>query len=92
MGLYVEVNDKERWLIQNGSSYNNFSPIPFSEIPKESFAVCLVDNGMFFAAAVAFDEDEYEAFKNPDGRPKKWFYVEKKYLEKVCPSYEYYVK
>lgn len=34
--------------------------------------VCVVNNGMFGAAAYAFDEREMNAFKQPDGRPKQW--------------------
>lgn len=38
--------------------------------------VCLVDNGMFAAAAYAFDESEMNAFKHPCGRFKIWFILE----------------
>jgi hypothetical protein len=37
--------------------------------------VCLVDNGSFCAAAVAYDEGELAAFAREDGRDKMWFVV-----------------
>jgi hypothetical protein len=38
--------------------------------------VCVVDNGFFAAAAYAYSESEYNQFKSPDGRPKRWFALE----------------
>lgn len=34
--------------------------------------ICVVDNGMFAAAGWCYDEQEYNAFKYPDGRRKLW--------------------
>jgi|TARA_R110000782_G_scaffold869_2_gene3095 hypothetical protein len=35
--------------------------------------ICVIDNGFFAAAAYAYNESEYEEFKQPDGRPKQWY-------------------
>jgi hypothetical protein len=34
--------------------------------------ICIVDNLMFAAAAYCYSEEEFEAFKRPDGRQKVW--------------------
>lgn len=39
--------------------------------------VCVVDNGMFGAAAHAYSEREMKCFLQPDGRPKRWFVWDK---------------
>ena len=39
--------------------------------------VCVVDNGMFGAAAYAYSPREMEVFKMPDGRPKRWLVWDK---------------
>ena len=44
--------------------------------PKEFVPnlVCVVNNGMFGAAAYAYNEREFDRFKQPhDLRPKRWF-------------------
>ena len=35
--------------------------------------VCVINNGPFAAAAYADTQREWEEFKAPDSRPKKWF-------------------
>jgi hypothetical protein len=35
--------------------------------------VCVVDNGPFAAAGYAYCEREFEEFKSPCGRRKRWF-------------------
>lgn len=41
-------------------------------------AICVVNNGPFEAAALAFDKAEYDVFADPlDHRPKKWYALDK---------------
>lgn len=75
MGYYINPKDvtKEEWLSKHGKL------IPAEQakdhITEETLPVCLVDNGRFTAAGVAFDSRELAAFTRPDGRPKIWFSV-----------------
>ncbi len=76
MGYYInpEEGTKERWLERWA--------IPLQEPrfldPSEgSVAVCLINNGLFTAAGIAYSQREFEAFAEEDGRPKSWFEVAK---------------
>lgn len=35
--------------------------------------VCVVNNGPFAAAGYAYSPKEFEVFKHPDGRPRRWY-------------------
>lgn len=92
MGAYINpVNQsKEDWLRDNGTETN----VPASVDAKpDHLPVCLVLNPGFSAAGIAFDERELQAFTYPDGRPKKWFWVEtKKLLDPNVSDLHYYLK
>lgn len=82
MGLYINIRDqsKEDWLLANGEvifdEKRGLSVPPSTFIRNDTIAVCLVDNGPFTAAAVAYSPDELAAFSSPeDFRPKVWFWV-----------------
>lgn len=75
MGYYINPSDqsKEVWLVNNGRL---LTKTPENYRDGDDIAVCLVDNGPFTAAAVAFSQAELEYFKSPaDPRPKLWFMV-----------------
>ena len=88
MGYYINPHgvSKEAWLIENGvhisetearSVFDEGSDLP----------VCLVDNGIFTAAAVAYDTREFQAFTLPDDdRPKCWFRVPREKLIEFYPG------
>lgn len=55
--------------------------------------VCLVDNGPFTAAAIAFSEDEFRQFSDPtDTRFKEWYRVEESKLRYICPDFDQYLR
>ncbi len=55
-------------------------PKSLSEIPADKALICVVDNGPFEAAALAFDDRELEHFtwNTEDERPKTWLMMDKK--------------
>jgi hypothetical protein len=68
----TSANAKALALIQDGAQ-----AIPK---PKEfgPNLVCVVDNGIFGAAAYCYSEGEFKAFTDPsDTRPTKWFIWDK---------------
>jgi hypothetical protein len=85
MGAYINPAngmDKKAWLDEN--SYGEPSTSPPEDAKQwmraDLLPVCLVDNGMFTAAGIAYSEQELNVFKTPDGRPKIWYLVEKEKL------------
>lgn len=93
MGYYINPTDgrsKESWLIEEGRQ------IPYSKVldlfDEETFEasdgmvpVCLVDNGGFTAAGIAYDVQEAKAFMQPtDDRPKVWYAVSREKLRDFC--------
>ncbi len=75
MGLYIDPTNgqtKEQWLQDKGTNI----PPAFIDPATGEVTVCLVNNGPFTAAAVAYSESEFNAFnQGRDMRPKMWFRV-----------------
>src|SRR5688572_24932835 len=81
MGIYINPPDmsKEEWLSKHGIK------VPTAHLTEATFGswkdpqdrpclpVCLVDNGIFTAAGIAFSPNDLDAFLHPDGRPRKWY-------------------
>jgi hypothetical protein len=86
MGVYVNPQDmsKEDWLALHGQIL--LDPPKWEDIEEGKLPVCLVQNAFFSAAGIAFSESELACFSNPsDPRPRSWFMVSIKDLEKVSP-------
>jgi hypothetical protein len=82
---------KERWLLENGKPLLEFPK--WDEIPDDSVLICMVDNGPFRAAAIAFSEREMQHFTNPkDMRPKTIWYINKDLLRTVVPDLDSWFK
>ena len=56
--------------------------------PDGKVLVCLVENYVFTAAAVAYSEAEMKAFCDPQDslRPKSWFLADFEKVAEVCPD------
>lgn len=87
MGCYVNPpnESKEAFLQREGTRVS----VSAAAITEASLPVCLVDNGMFKAAGVAYSEGELQAFADPDGRPKQWFQVPREKLLEVSDLADY---
>ena len=87
MGCYVNpVNvNKEAWLEKN-ATWKGTTPPDWSAVPQGELPVCLVDNGAFSAAGVAYSSDELRVFSDPrDVRHKRWYIVPTSKLHQVSP-------
>jgi hypothetical protein len=80
MGYYINPTNgtKEAWLNQYGMLITMADAKLYKAGAK--VVVCLVDNGMFTAAGIAYDDRERDAFAIPDGRRKKWYLVRRTLL------------
>ena len=81
MGWYINPRDmdKAEWLHKHGEVTAGPCKIDETHLP-----VCLVDNGMFTAAAVGVNPNEVAAFCQPtDSRPKLGFRVPRMKLIEV---------
>ncbi len=89
MGYYIETNSpkgKAKWLVDNAKAVRTAEPVAGT---AELIPVCVVDNGMFEAAAIAFDSEELSCFNNPtDYRPKTWLSVPRAEVLRLCPHVE----
>lgn len=86
MGYYIETTksplNKAAQLQAEFSQIKRLSgPIPTT---STDVTVCVVENGFFDAAAIAYDARELEAFCQPtDHRPKTWLSVPTPVIEKL---------
>lgn len=75
MGFYINpaLGGKLQFLREHGVLLKK---VPTSHItPEGEIAVCLIDNGMFLAAGIAYSQAELETFAYPDGRTKVWWRI-----------------
>jgi len=87
MGAYVNPTgmSKEKWLLKNAKEVHY--PMKWENVPENFLPVVLVDNGIFTAAGIAYNEGELDAFQDPsDIRPRRYFLAPIHRLHEV--SYE----
>lgn len=79
MGYYINPRNqtKEQFLLEKGvpiSSYN----LQYFDFRSDKLPVCLVDNVIFTAAGILYNQKEIQAFTDPyDSRPKEFFLVKR---------------
>lgn len=86
MGVYIELIgvSKEQWLEENGTEILH----PNIERQPDELPVCLIDNGLFRAACITWNETEVLACSVPgDPRPKKWYAVKRDLLRPFMGKY-----
>lgn len=82
MGIYIEVPhhlNKARQLVELHEAIQTLPPEEFSDVPADKFLICVVENGYFDAAAVAYSESEFKAFlpTERDDRPRTWLLMDR---------------
>lgn len=87
MGYYIATPqklNKAEQLIRMGAV-----PIPNPEAfdtTGPNTLICVVRNGPFDAAGIAFNNQERDRFLVPDGRGKSWLSLPKETVVKLCPQ------
>jgi len=93
MGYYIEVPkdlNKAQQIVDIHGGTIIPKPSSFAEVPADQALICVVGNGLFDAAGIAYDEREFEAFSAPDRsgyqRPRTWVLLGKAVVCKLCPQ------
>jgi hypothetical protein len=69
----------DRLINDEGAAELVGAPGQLSHVQKDQAIVCVVDNGLFEAAGLAYSQEELEAFASSgDLRPKRWLKIDKK--------------
>jgi len=75
MGYYIQgpTLGKAEAIIRQYNALQMSPEEALKALKAGSGVVCVVENGMFDAAAFCYDEEEFDAFNDPhDLRPKTW--------------------
>jgi hypothetical protein len=78
MGYYIETNgvkNKAEFIVKNYGGIRVTRPSNFNQIASDEALITVVDNGMFEAAALIYDEGEFDAFVNDFSDPRRHEFV-----------------
>lgn len=88
MGYYIEVprpTEKARQIVELHGATHVHRPEKLSDIPADRALIVVVENGIFDAAALAYNQSELDAFTSPsDRRPKTFLMMEKNLAHKLA--------
>ena len=96
MGLYLNGMTKSSetnmiWFSVNGNEWN--AEWDFEKCPEGEYICVAVDNGAFIAFGVAYDKREYEVFRNPDDKRRKyWRTLPLKVIKEYAPNWADYIR
>lgn len=90
MGYYIEspygTHQKDQHLISEFGAERINPPSAFNP-PAGKTLVCVIQNGLFDAAAIIFDQSELDAFADPDDkRPKIWLLMDTEKVLNLVPA------
>lgn len=97
MGFYLERDDglprgKADWLVEHADAVELSDSgmlkvsADISTVPEHLMLVCVVDNGPFEAAGIAYDAEERDRFmQDLADRPTRWILVPKVEIERQKP-------
>ena len=90
MGYYIETEfptGKAMQLVGTNHGRVIEKPSSFHAIPDDQLLICVVENGFFDAAAVCYNEREFEEFGYPeDTRTKTWVLLKRETVLKLVPT------
>jgi hypothetical protein len=93
MGYYIDTPLPTRKAEQLISLHDATKVNPSQhDFNSDKALICVVENGSFDAAGIAFSENERDTFMYPDGRPKTWLSISKEKAIQLCPSVARYLK
>ena len=89
MGYYIQTpgfntGKVEKLLSDHSDAFVISQPSSFEKVPEKMGLICVVENGLFDAAAYCYNEQEFSAFCRPDDyRPKTWMLMPKELAERL---------
>lgn len=93
MGYYINPPGESKETFLNNKGVKLIEPPTFDKIASDMLPVCLVDNGLFTAAGIAYSQKELATFADTnDPRPRQWYLVKIKDLLLVSDLREEFIQ
>ena len=88
MGYYIQTavhTNKAEWLIEHYNAIEVSRPEKFSDIPRDTAIIVIVQNGSFDACGYAYDELEFARMgpRPGDYRPMRYLLMNKQVVENL---------